>query len=98
MDCKKIFKALGDDFRIVESQGHVFDEGTLIYVKEISKGIYLMFNADGSSNESPIQAVIADYDCAASVGCKSPKQLLFHLRITGEHSLKYLKSFLKLVA
>lgn len=91
---KTLLKTLQKDFVKISNEGNLFDKGTEIYAKEIKDGIFLLFNVWDDKKKIPLQAMIANFDSAESIGIKKPDQLLFHLKINNAADLHYLKSYL----
>jgi len=96
MECEKLLDAVKNDFIKITSKGEIYQKGSAIYVKEIRKGIFLIFHVPKKKGEEPVQATIASFDSLESVGIKEPIQLLFHLKISNSEDLQHLKTYLSL--
>lgn len=94
MEFEKLIAALKKDFTKIINEGEFFQQGTVIYVREIKKGIFLIFSVLKNHKNEPIMAIIASFDSIESIGIKKPIQLLFHLKINNNADIQYLNTYL----
>ncbi|ROH99746.1 hypothetical protein [Chryseobacterium daecheongense] len=96
MDKQKILKTLRTEHFIkVPHKGDWFEDGAVIYAREIRENIFLLFVILKDVNIENIQALIAHFDDFNSIGIKDPIQVMFYLSIKKKEDLHYFEKYLK---
>ncbi|KMQ65107.1 hypothetical protein ACM46_13035 [Chryseobacterium angstadtii] len=97
MDCQKIVKTLKHKHFIrVPNKGNCFEDGAVIYAKEIKTNIFLLFVILKDIEIENIKALIAHFDSFSSIGEKEPEQIMFYLSIKDKKDLHYFEKYLKI--
>lgn len=96
MDKQKILKTLRTEHFIkVANKGDWFEDGAVIYAREIRENIFLLFVILKNVDIENIQALIAHFDDFNSIGRKEPIQIMFYLSIKEKEDLHYFEKYLK---
>ncbi|MFC4687120.1 hypothetical protein ACFO4P_09260 [Epilithonimonas pallida] len=94
MNCEKLQKSLkSESFLNVINNGKKFEKEAIVYAKEISHNIFLLFVILKGLDINKIYASIANFDCFESIGCKDPIQLMFHLTINKKEDFHYFEKY-----
>lgn len=96
MNKQMILKTLRTEHFIkVANKGDWFEDGAIIYAREIRENIFLLFVILKDMNIENIQALIAHFDSFSSIGKKEPIQIMFYLSIKEKEDLHYFEKYLK---
>ncbi|MFC3160426.1 hypothetical protein SAMN05443633_102260 [Chryseobacterium arachidis] len=96
MNCRDIVKKLeSEHFTTIKNQGSWFEEGSVMYTKEIKENIFLLFILLKDLKTESIRALIARFDEAENIGKKEPQQIMFYLSIKCIEDLHYFEKYLK---
>lgn len=85
------------DFIKMTNKSLRFDQGAIIYAKEVKHTIFLLFVIPDKTSEH-IHAFIASFDSEACIGVREPKQVLFYLAITKDEDLHYFEKYVKVTS
>lgn len=97
MNYQKILRALKSDrFIKIKNQSNHFEDGAIIYAKEITENIFLLFVIVKDIKIQSIKVLISHFDNLESIGEKKPLQTMFYLSIKDEEDLKYVEKYIKL--
>lgn len=95
MNNQKILKSLrSGHFTKIANKGEWFEDGSVIYAKEIKDNIYLLFVILKDSERENVQALIAQFEDFNSIGKQEPKQIMFYLSIKDNKDLHYFEKYL----
>lgn len=96
MNKQDILKILSTEHFIkIVNKGDWFEDGAVVYAREIKENIFLLFVILKDVNIENIQALIAHFDCFNSIGRKEPIQVMFHLSIKEKEDLHYFEKYLQ---
>jgi len=96
MNYQKVLRTLKSDrFIRIKNQSNLFEVGSVIYAKEITENIFLLFVIEKDVKIQNIKVLISHFDCLESIGEKEPLQTMFYLSIKDEEDLKYVEKYMK---
>jgi len=96
MNYQKILRSLkSDNFIKVVKNANQFEEGSIIYTKEITDNVYLLFIILKKIKIEYIKVQIAHFDSFENIGVKEPLQTMFYLSIKDKEDIHYIEKYLK---
>lgn len=96
MNYQKILRSLkSDNFIRVVKNVNQFEEGSIVYAKEITDNIYLLFIILKDIKIEYIKVQIAQFHSFEDIGIKEPMQTMFYLSIKDKKDIHYIEKYLK---
>jgi hypothetical protein len=96
MDHQKIIKTLRcSDFIKIKNEGGWFEDGDLIYAKEIKVNVFLLFIFLNTQKTENIKALIAEFNDFNSIGKIEPLRIMFYLLMNENKDFHYFENFIK---
>ncbi|MCU7613700.1 hypothetical protein N0B16_04550 [Chryseobacterium sp. GMJ5] len=96
MNYQKILRSLkSDNFIRVVKNVNQFEEGSIVYAKEITENIYLLFIILKDIKIEYIKVQIAQFDSFEDIGVREPLQTMFYLSIKDKKDIHYIEKYLK---
>ncbi len=96
MNKQEVLRSLSaEHFIKIANKGEWFEDGAVIYAREIRENIFLLFVILKDVNIENVKALIAHFDSFKSIGVKEPLQVMFYLSIKEKEDLHYFEKYLQ---